>query len=166
MGLRQSPGHARFLLLPAGFETLSEAGAADCRAPDFPKSKDISLTRFEAVLGVVDRLRGLPMPEHLTLRTQVTARPPNADGSGYGEADIISADSIPVTFRADRGCLLSTAPVSLYFKTGVWPKAYLTLLAGDEPIAFGAIITADKVPVSGILEAAVTKLTIIQERRG
>lgn len=97
---------------------------------------------------------------------QLTARPPNPDGFGYGEAEVISADSMPVTFRSDRGCLLSTAPLSLHFKPGVWPKAYLTLLDGNEPIAFGAIVTADNAPASGILEAAVTKLMIVQKRRG
>ncbi|RYY22562.1 MAG: hypothetical protein EOP62_22910 [Sphingomonadales bacterium] len=123
------------------------------------------MTRFEAVVGLVDRLRGLPLPEQPRLRTLITAKPPGPDGIGYSEPDIVSEGSRWVDFRMERGSLTSIEPISLSLKEGVWGEAYLILLDGDEPVAFGAVLTPDGVPVTGYLEAATAKIAITLHRR-
>lgn len=122
---------------------------------------------FEAICGVVDRLRGTTPPEQLNLRAIVLLRSPGPDGVQYKETDIISDGDVPVTFAVDSYRLMSISEVSIPLKTGTWPAAHLLLLDQEgEPFAAGGVRTPDGLPVGGSLDAAKNRIQISSRRQG
>lgn len=124
------------------------------------------MSTFEAVVGPVDRLRGLALPDQLTLHALVLMKTPGPDGTDFRDTDIISDGATPIDFVLDCYRLLSLSATSLPLKTGSWPNAYLVLMDSDgEPFAFGAIRSADGAPAGGSLEAGKNKISIRNHQR-
>lgn len=124
------------------------------------------MTRFEAVVGPVDRLRGLPLPDHLTLNAIILQRPPGPDGAHFDQADIISRGAATVEFKIENHRLLSVADVTIPLTSGSWCSAFMVLFDGDDPLAVGAVLTSGGAPISGCLEASKNRISIARHRRG
>ena len=124
------------------------------------------MTRFEAVVGPVDRLRGMPLPDHLNLNAIILERPPGPDGAHFDQADVISKGIVRIEFKIENHRLLSVAEVTIPLRSGNWPSAFMVLFDQDDPFAVGAVLTSGGAVISGCLEASKNRISIAHIRRG
>ena len=84
------------------------------------------MTPFRAAAGVVDRLRGVPLPNEITLYAIAVSSRPNLDGIVDPDT-IVSHCPVAVEFNLVRNELRNNARVSIPLIEGSWGQLYIQL---------------------------------------
>jgi len=120
--------------------------------------------RCYAEIGLVDRLRGGPVLETVTLEVIVIRCCPGADGMLYDDEDVLSLASVSVTLNKEDRWLRNEAAFAIPLGAD-FQKAFLCLTdANGAPYATGAIQIRGVHPAPQVVEIAAGDLVLHQRR--
>lgn len=120
--------------------------------------------RCHAEVGLVDRLRGGPVPDTLKLEAVVVSCNPGADGILYGEEDVLSLEGVELTLGKEGHWLRNDVAVVIPLRHD-FQKAFLCLKGEKgEPFATGAIHIRGNHPMPQVIEIAAGELVLHQLR--